>query len=157
MKKFFLMTIVCCLLVSCAFADVENDVYIRYNSFAKTFHAPIANKDTLNVNGNHYFFTAGNMKIIFEIPLNGAIRTGFVLTDDDSCAADFLSSCIAMISFFNEVSFDYYGIVLQQFMNVRMGISTIPYSLGLDAFQIMTSDRGKYSFVYSNNDMKINN
>lgn len=156
MKKLIAIIILCSLLSSVAYADTDHDLYVVYNAFAKTLHAPELDKDNLNIIDNHYFFTSGKIKIIFEIPITGTIRTGFVLMDDDSETANYLSSCIAMIAFLKEYSYDYFGIVLQQFMNVRMDMPTIPYNLGTDAFQILNSDKGKYSFIYMNNDSRIN-
>lgn len=156
MKKIAVIVLSLCLMASCAHADINTDLFVHYNSWAETLKAPLLDKDSLNIVDNYYFLYSGDIRFVFEVSLTGAIRSGFIFTDDDSCAIDFLSSCIAMTAFFSDFSFDYYGKILHQFMDVHLGYSSTPHNIGTDAFQITTSDKGKYSFVYMNNDLKIN-
>ena len=154
MKSLFCVIMLFCLLSTSASADTS---YLsKYNGYAEILHAPMLDENQVKVTGNYHFYPLEKMTVVFETAINGGIRTGFIFMDDDSGAADFLISCITMNAFFGKFSYNYYGTILQMFLDTRMDYETVPFNIGIDSFQILTSDKGKYSFVYMNNDAKLN-
>lgn len=158
MKKLILLALALCLLVSCASADVVEDIYWDYAPCAKTFGAPMFEKDGLHLTDaekNVYRADVGMVNLVFEITMKNKIKTALVCAKDDSCAADFLCSCAAMVAYLGGINSSAYGNILSSFAMIRGGSDSVPGTVGIDAYQVISNDDFKYVFVYQNNDLTV--
>lgn len=160
MKKFLILLLAFCMTASFAVADVAEDLYWGYSPCAKTFGAPMFEKDEIslyNAEKNTYRADVGNVTIIFEITMTNNIKNVLICAKDDSCAADFLCSCAAMIAYLGKIDFMAYGNILSSFAMMRGGSVAVPGHVGIDSYGISANDDYKYIFVYQNNDLTTGN
>ena len=155
MKKLICILLLVCMAASCACAEVDQIMLIKYNSCASVFSAPKLDTAQMKSTGTVYVFTMPPLIIGFEFD-GDAIKTGAVYAKDDTCAADFLASCMAMLYYLGDLDYSAIGVMLQQYMDIRRGESSIPHYIGQDVFQIITSEDTKFCMVYMNNDRKAN-
>ena len=159
MKKALILILAVCMTASFAYADTSSDIYWHYKPYAETFGAPMFEKDGVspyNTDKNTYAATAGGIKMIFELTQTGAIRTVLVCAEDDTSAADFLCSCTAVITWLGETDFNAFGNLVAGYGMIRSGSVCAPTSVGIDSFDIISSENLKYVFLYANNDLKAN-
>lgn len=159
MKKIVCVLLLVCMMIPCASADIASDLYWEYLPFADTYGAPTYKETDISLQSkekNTYTADAGSVTIVYEITATNDIRTVIVCAKDDSCAADFLCTCTAMISYLGKTDFTAFGLMLGSFAMVRSGSESAPCPLGSDAFTIMSSDSFKYLFMYANNDLTTN-
>lgn len=153
MKKLLTILLVFLLIASSAFAEPFSMQLMNYNAVAKVAGAPELDQKQAVEKGDNIYFYLDHVTVGFELSALG-IRTGMVLADDEENAADYLCSCFAMLLYFGGIDMTAQGALLQQFAYVRSGKNSTPYAIGTDVFQIVTTDSGKYTFVYMNNDMQ---
>ena len=159
MKKLICILLLVCMTASLAYADTSSDIYWNYKPYAETFGAPMFEMDGVslyNTDKNTYTVTAGEINLIFELTQTGAIRTVLVCAKDDTSAADFLCSCTAVITWLGETDFNAYGSLVAGYGMIRSGSVCAPTSIGIDSFDITSSENLKYIFLYANNDLKAN-
>lgn len=159
MKKIICILLFVCMMPVLAAADPSEDLYWGYAPYAKTFGAPMFEKDgvsVLDAKKNTYQAQAGSLKLIFEITITNDIRTILVCAKDDSCAADLLCTCPAIISWLGKTDFAAFGTALSEFAMLRANSTTAPGVVGSDAFNMTTRDDFKYVFMFANNDLTTN-
>ena len=156
MKRFLplLLVLVCVVSWSCAGAGSIGRLRMEYDSAAYVFGAPEISGHQMVQNGSIYTFNLGPLMIGFDFNDDGSVKRSAIYAKDDSCAADFLSSCMAMIYCLGDIDYTAFGMMLQQFTDIRNGKETMFYNIGKDVFQVLAGDTHKYCFVYLNNDQK---
>lgn len=145
-----LLALVC--MMTSAYAEFDQLLLIKYNSAAQVSGAPELDLKAMQSKDYYYQFDLGKFKISFEMAPIGGVRTCAIFTDDESCAADFLCSCLAMTFTLGDIDTMAAGMLLMQYSAIRAGKNSTPYNIGTDLFQIVSGDIGKYSFIYMNND-----
>lgn len=156
MKKILIMILAVCMLPILAAADPAHELFIGYIPDAMTFGAPLFEKDDVylyNAAKNLYRVDAGTVSLFFEFATDKAIRTALVCAKDDSCAADFLCSCTAVISHLGKVDFEAFGNALCQFSMARADLASPAGKIGIDSFTMSSNDQYQYIFLYANNDL----
>ena len=163
MKKLIAMFLVAVLILACGVssADLDRKLIDHYNYCAYATAAPELDPEKAVVsaeNPNLYIFPCGSYRIGFELIADNIIKTGAIYAKDDSCAADFLCSCMAMITYLGDTDVASFGMLCYQFSCIRAGFESIPSILGSDGFQMLPDDGGewKYRFIYMNNDLTVN-
>ena len=155
MKKLIALFLIFILLTSFAYAEIDENAILTYNSYALTLGAP-ALKDLERNDDQFVVYKFNSIKIGFELSPIGGIKNGFVYCDDDADVGDFLCSAMAMISFLGETDMTAFGMLLTQFGRIHSGQSSVAYTIGTDGFAIVDSKAAKYAFLYMNNDNKSN-
>ena len=153
MKKIIAIALMICILSSFAYADLDEKTLITYNACALVLGAPQLKGECKSEN-DYVLYQINSLLIGFELSPTGNIRSGFIYSDDDTNSADFLCSGMAMISFLGETDMTAFGMLLMQYVRTRSGQDSVPYTLGMDQFQVVNSNAAKYSFIYMNNDNK---
>lgn len=157
MRKIICILLLVCMMPILASADPSEDLYWDYAPYAETFGAPMFEQDgvsVLDAGKNTYQAQAGSLKLIFEFTITNDIRTVLVCAKDDSCVADLLCTCPAIISWLGETDFTAFGTALSEFTMLRAGSTPASGMVGSDAFNMVTRDDYKYIFMYANNDLK---
>ena len=153
MKKIFAVLVLFSLLFSVAYAELDEKTLITYNACASVMGAPKLEGECKSEN-DYVLYQINSLLIGFELSPTGNIRSGFIYSDDESNSADFLCSGMAMISFLGETDMTAFGMLLMQYGRIRSGQDSVPYTLGMDQFQVVESNAAKFSFIYMNNDSK---
>lgn len=153
MKRFILITLAFCLLLSCAAAsDFDSHLLISYNATAKVYGAPQIVLTSVKSSGQNWLFDCENLSIFFELSPLGGIRTGAVYAKDENHTDEFLCACLAMLVFLGNFDAQAAGMLLLQFADVRAGKEPTPFYIGMDLFEIHSTDSAKYAMTYMNND-----
>lgn len=152
MKKLLALTLILVCITASACAEFDQIFLTKYNAAASIFGAPELNTDTVLSKENFYRFNNDQISIMIEMSQLGGVRTASVYTNDETCAADYLCSCLAMIYSLGGSDTTAAGMLLMQYAAIRGGRDSVPYNIGVDLFQIVSGDLGKYSFIYMNND-----
>lgn len=152
MKKLtaILLALVC--MMTSAYAEFDQLLLIKYNSAAQISGAPELDLKAMQSKDNYYQFDLGKFKVSFEMAPIGGVRTCAIFTDDESCTADFLCSCLAMTFTLGDIDTTAVGMLLMQYSAIRAGKDSTPYNIGTDLFQILSGELGKYTYIYMNND-----
>lgn len=152
MKRIIAMILIFICIASTAAAEFDQLLLIKYNAAAQTAGAPELNLKAMQSKDNYYSFDIGSIKVSFEMAPIGGVRTGVIFTDDESRAADFICSCLAMTYVLGDTDITAAGMLLMQYAATRAGRDSTPYNIGIDIFKISSSDLGKYTYIYMNND-----
>jgi len=155
MKRLLCVLLLVCM-ISSAGAELTSSMVYTYNSYAITAGAPELDAGQALSENSTYMFNLDPLYIVFEMSPLGGIRNGAVYAKDETCAADYLCSCLAMIWYLGEFDIRASGMLINQFSALRAGHESTPYNIGADAFNIIKSDFAQYAFVYMNNDGKSN-
>ena len=152
MKRLLAILILVCMCGS-AGAEFDHMLLLKYNAAAKTAGAPELHEKDMRSKDNFYQFDFGQFRLIFELNQDSNVKNVAIYADNESCAADFLCSCLAVIYTFKDIDITAAGMLMMQYSSIKAGKESIPYNTGGDAFQIISSDTAKYSFIYMNKDM----
>ena len=155
MKKLLCLILLVCMTASCACAEVDQIMLIKYNSCASVFGAPKLDMAQMKTKGTTSIFEMPPLIIGFDFA-GDVPKTGVIYANDDAYAADFLASCMAMLYYLGDLDYTAFGVMLGQYMDIRRGEESIPHFIGTDVFKIDKSDNFKYCLIYMNNDLKTN-
>ena len=142
-------------MCSTSLADLKSEID-AYNDSAYACGAPELDAKSAiesTTNKDSFLIQCSKCRVIIQMTSEGVIKTVGVYADDDSSAADYLCCCMAWVTCLGETSIPAYGMLLTQFSSIRAGFESVPYVIGTDAFQIISDDSAKYTFVYMNNDL----
>lgn len=155
MKRFLAFAILLCLCVSTAFADFDEKLLIQYNATANVLGAQKLDSKTATYQNDTWLFENDYYYVGFEMSPLGGIRTGAVYAKDENHLDEFLCASFAMMTFLGKMDYQAAGMLLYQFTRVKADKDSSPFTIGMDAFQIIPTSQFKYSMVYMNNDGKV--
>lgn len=155
MKRILAIILSVLLLIPAAGAEVDQLMLIDYNSCASVFGAQKLDMAQMKTKGTTSIFEMPPLVIGFDFA-GDVPKTGMIYANDDASAADFLASCMAMLYYMGDMDYSAFGMMLDQYMQIRRGEQSTPYYIGTDAFMIDKSDNFKYCLIYMNNDLKTN-
>lgn len=159
MKKTLSLFLAALFLISSipAYADFTDINLIKYNVCASVCGAPELSPENARTSvqdGNVVtLFKSEKMLYGFVCDQSDHIVSVAVYAVDETCTADFICSCMAMIQLCSS-DFDYsvYGSLLMQFSSIRKGNEAQIRKVGDDYFSMQSLDGYQYQFVYINKD-----